>query len=300
MMLPNISLKPNPSPLLKWVGGKRELIPEISKYYNELDFNNYFELFFGGGAVFFDIIKKFGLDKVPNSFLNDTNQDLINLLKDVKDNSLILIDQLHKLKEEYETYGYYHIRDRYNGIDKEKTSLTKYSGIERSAALILLNKTCFNGLYRVNGKGLFNVPTGRYVNPKIIDIHNINEVSSILPPIANITCLDFSSIRNIKKSDFVYLDPPYHPLNKSSFTEYSNQFGEKQQIKLFKYFKELDDLGAYVLLSNSSAPFIKELYKIYSPISVLCGRNINSKGDGRGKIEEVLVIGNSLKNKLGI
>lgn len=300
MILNDVSLNLNPSPLLKWVGGKRELISEISKFYNELEFNNYFELFFGGGAVYYDIIKKFGFDKVQKSFINDNNQDLINLLKDVKNSPSILIDMLHKLKDDYENFGYYYIRDRYNGLNKEKKSLPKYSGIERSASLIVLNKTCFNGLYRVNSKGLFNVPTGRYNNPKIIDISNINEVSSILPPVSNISCLDFSSIRSIKKYDFVYLDPPYHPLNNTSFTQYSSQFGEKQQIHLFKYFKELDDMGAYVILSNSSAPFIYELYKSYTPISVLCARNINSKGDGRGKVEEVLVIGNSLKNKLGI
>jgi DNA adenine methylase len=156
-------------PLLKWVGGKRELIPELSKYYSELSFNNYIEPFFGGGSVYLDIIKTFGEDKSNKSYINDVNSDLVNLLKDVKSKPYEVIDNLHKLKTNYDKHGFYFIRDRFNGIDRDKNVVTKYVGVERSSSLLLLNRTCFNGLYRTNKSGLFNVPEGRYINPKIIN-----------------------------------------------------------------------------------------------------------------------------------
>lgn len=288
-------------PLLKWVGGKRELVPEISKYYKNLDFNNYHEVFFGGGSVYIDIIKTFGIEKVEKSFINDINDDLINLLKDVKSNPNELIECLYKHKSDYEKFGFYHIRDRFNGIDREKNLVEKYQGIERSSSLIVLNRTCFNGLYRTNKSGLFNVPEGRYKNPKIVNEENILNLSEILPPIEQITNNEFNKTNSVNKGDLVYFDPPYHPLNKtSSFTEYSGSFGENKQIELFNYFKELDNKGVYVILSNSSSDFIYDLYKEFNPFSVLCSRNINSKGTGRGKINEVLVIGNTLRNKLGL
>lgn len=288
-------------PLLKWVGGKRELVPEISKYYKNLEFNNYHEVFFGGGSVYIDIVKTFGIEKVEKSFINDINDDLINLLKDVKSNPNEVIEHLYKLKSDYEEFGFYHIRDRFNGIDREKNIVEKYQGIERSSSLIVLNRTCFNGLYRTNKSGLFNVPEGRYKNPKIINEENILNLSEILPPINQITNKDFNKTNSVNKGDLVYFDPPYHPLNKtSSFTEYSGSFGENKQIELFNYFKELDNKGVYVILSNSSSEFIYDLYKEFNPFSVLCSRNINSKGTGRGKINEVIVIGDTLKNKLGL
>jgi DNA adenine methylase len=287
------------TPLLKWVGGKRELIPEIKKYYSDLKFNNYYEPFFGGGSVYIDIINTFGEEKISKSYINDINEDLINLIRDVKTKPREIIDNLHKLKKDYEEFGYYHIRDRFNGVDREKQIVDKYIGVERSSSLIVLNRTCFNGLYRTNKKGLFNVPTGKYSNPKIINENNIINLSEILPPLDNILNLDFNDISTIEKNDLVYFDPPYHPLNEtSSFTEYSGSFGQDKQIELFNFFKHLDDKGVFVILSNSSSDFILNLYKEYNPFSVLCSRNINSKGDGRGKIKEVLVIGNSLRKRL--
>lgn len=288
-------------PLLKWVGGKRELIPEIRKYYKDLQFNNYFEPFFGGGSVYIDIINTFGKEKINKSFINDVNEDLISLMKDVKTKPNEVIDNLYKLKKDYEENGFYHIRDRFNGVDREKNIVEKYEGVVRSSSLIVLNRTCFNGLYRTNKKGLFNVPTGKYTNPKIINEENIINLSNILPPIDNILNIDFNKISSIKKDDLVYFDPPYHPLNKtSSFTEYSGSFGEDKQVELFNFFKLLDEKGVYVILSNSSSEFILNLYKEFNPFSVLCSRNINSKGSGRGKINEVLVIGNTLRKKLEI
>jgi len=249
--------------------------------------------------VYLDIIKTFGEDKSFNSYINDVNSDLVNLLKDVKSKPYDIIDNLHKLKGDYEKHGFYFIRDRFNGVDKDGNIVNKYTGVERSSSLLLLNRTCFNGLYRTNRSGLFNVPAGRYSNPKIINEENILKFSEILPPVENILNVDFSQIKSIKKNDLVYFDPPYHPITKtSSFTEYSGSFGENKQVELFNYFKELDKKGVFVILSNSSAEFIYDLYKEFNPFSVLCSRNINSKGTCRGKVEEVVVIGNTLRNKL--
>lgn len=289
----------NVIPLLKWVGGKRELIPQLKKFYEGIEFNNYYEPFFGGGSVYLDIIKTFGVEKRENSFINDINTDLINLLRDVKENPKEIINNLYKLKEVYESNDYYFIRDRFNGIDREKKEVEKYEGIERSSSLLILNRTCFNGLYRTNKSGLFNVPSGKYKNPRLVNEENIMLFSSILPPKKNILNIDFSNIKGIKEKDLVYFDPPYQPINKtSSFTEYSGSFGEDKQIELFNYFSELDKKGVYVILSNSSTKFIYDLYKEFDPFKVYCSRNINSKGDGRGKIEEVVVIGNTLRNIL--
>jgi len=162
---------------------------------------------------------------------------------------------------------------------------------------MLLNRTCFNGLYRVNGKGLFNVPEGSYKNPKIVDSENLFKLSKVLPEIQNIRNVQFDEISDIHKGDLVYFDPPYHPLNEtSSFTSYSGSFGKNEQIKLRDYFKKLDESGVFVILSNSSSSFIKDLYNDFEIIEVDCSRNINSKSDKRGKITEFLILGKSLLN----
>jgi DNA adenine methylase len=291
----------NVTPILKWVGGKRELLPEIRKYYKDLKFKNYHELFLGGGSVYIDIIKTFGEKMIERSFVNDINTDLINLVKDVKERPEELIENLYRLKQDYETYDYYFIRDRFNGVDRKGNVVEKFEGLKRSSSLIVLNRTCFNGLYRTNRKGLFNVPTGKYNNPKIVNEENIYKLSKILPPIENITNTEYHELKGIKKGDLVYFDPPYHPLTKtSSFTDYSGEFGTLQQVELNEYFKELDRKGVYVILSNSSSEFIYDLYKEFNPLTVYCGRNINSKGTGRGKVPEVIVLGNTLKKKLGL
>jgi DNA adenine methylase len=288
-------------PLLKWVGGKRELLPELRRFYDGLEFNNYFEPFFGGGSVYLDIIKTFGIDKRNQSYINDVNTDLVNLLKDVRENPNQVIEYLFELKNDYESNDFYYIRDRFNGIDREKRITEKYEGIKRSSSLLILNRTCFNGLYRVNKSGLFNVPSGKYKNPRLINKENIMLFSSVLPPKENILNIDFSQINNIQKDDLVYFDPPYQPINKtSSFTEYSGSFGEDKQIELFNYFSELDKKGVFVILSNSSTDFIHNLYKEFDPFRVYCSRNINSKTNGRGKVEEVVVIGNTLRKKLNL
>jgi DNA adenine methylase len=292
------SIELDVKPVLKWVGGKRELLPEIRKYYISLNFNKYIEPFFGGGSVYLDIIRIFGNEKIKNSIINDINSDLIEMYKNIKSNPNEIINQCNILETEFKQNGYYFIRDRFNGI-KINDEFIRYEGIKRSSSLILLNRTCFNGLYRVNKSGKFNVPEGNYKNPKIIDIENLIKLSSELPITENILNLNFNKIDNIRKNDLVYFDPPYHPISTtSSFTDYSGSFGEKEQVLLRDYFKELDDKGVYVILSNSSSEFIKEIYKDFKMEEVLCRRNINSKGNKRGKISELLIIGNSLIKSL--
>lgn len=287
----------NVKPVLKWVGGKRELIPQIREYYKNLNFKNYIEPFFGGGSVYLDIISTFGEKFISNSIINDVNPDLIDLYRNIKSHPNEIISKCNEIEKIYYEKGYYYIRDRFNGVDKEKNTIQKYHGIERSSSLILLNRTCFNGLYRVNGKGLFNVPEGKYKNPKIVDSENLFKLSNILPQIQNIRNVQFDEISDIQKGDLVYFDPPYHPLNEtSSFTSYSGSFGVNEQIKLRDYFKKLDELGVFVILSNSSSPFIKELYGEFNIIEVDCRRNINSNSEKRGKVTEYLILGNTLLN----
>ena len=282
-------------PVLKWVGGKRELIPEIREYYKDLKPNKYIEPFFGGGSVYFDIIKTYGVKYRENSIINDVNTDLIEMYRNIKSHPEEIIYHCKELEKDYYKYDYYHIRDRFNGIDREKNEVEKYTGIVRSSSLILLNRTCFNGLYRVNKKGLFNVPKGSYKNPRIVDQENLKKLSSLLPKIENIRNTQFDNIEEIEKGDLVYFDPPYHPLNEtSSFTSYSGSFGRDEQIRLRDYFKELNDIGVNVILSNSSSSFIKEIYNDFNVLEVYCSRNINSRSKKRGKIAEYLIVGDEI------
>lgn len=286
-------------PILKWVGGKRELLPEIRKVYNDLKFNNYIEPFFGGGSVYLDILNIFGHNLKKTSIINDVNNDLIELYRNIKLFPNELLNYCISLEKDYLKYGYYHIRDRFNGITRDKQLIEKYQGIERSSSLVVLNRTCFNGLYRTNRSGLFNVPEGKYKNPKIINSENLFELSRLLPKVENIRNGNFDSIQEIKKDDLVYFDPPYHPLNEtSSFTDYSGSFGKNEQIKLKDYFSELDKMGVFVVQSNSSSNFIKELYCDFDILEVDCSRNINSKGEKRGKIKEFLILGNTISTTL--
>jgi DNA adenine methylase len=284
-------------PILKWVGGKRELIPIIREYYKNISPKKYIEPFFGGGSVYLDVLKTFGMDFSNKSIINDVNTDLINLYKDIKLNPKGIEDNCSELEELYKLNGYYYIRDRFNGISREGEVIEKFEGLKRSSSLLLINRTCFNGLYRTNSKGLFNVPEGSYKNPKILDVENLYKLSDVLPKIENIRNIQFDEIKEIEKGDFVYFDPPYHPLTEtSSFTTYSGTFGSSEQVRLRDYFKELDKKGVFVILSNSSSPFIKDLYKEFKIIEVPCKRNINSKGDKRGKVLEYLIIGDTLSN----
>ncbi|OIP57263.1 MAG: DNA methyltransferase [Helicobacteraceae bacterium CG2_30_36_10] len=271
-------------PFIKWVGGKRgllfQIIPLIPK-----EFNNYFEPFVGGGALFFELYSQ-GLLKDKKVYLFDINFELINAYNTVKNNPIELIKSLKKFKEKHSKEFYYETR----ALDREE-NFSKKSAIFRAARFIYLNKTCFNGLYRVNSKGYHNVPIGSYKNPNICDEEVIYSASEALQN-AIILNTSYKDVRlHASQDDFVYFDPPYYPLNAtSSFTSYSEfSFLDKEQIELFEVFKELDKKGCKVTHSNSDTDFIKELYSEFCVGEIQANRFINSKSSGRGKISEVLV-----------
>lgn len=274
----NIDYKVNATPFIKWVGGKRQLMKEIKQYLPK-EFNQYFEPFIGGGAVFFEL-------KRENSFINDYNPELTNLYEVIKTNPKALIRDLkkHINTEEY----YYALR----ALDRNPVVFKSLSKVERASRFIFLNKTGFNGLYRVNSKGQNNVPYGKNPNARIVDEENILACSTALKKTI-ITTGDFEKIKpHIKKGDLVYLDPPYVPVNAtSSFTGYTDQgFKEDMQIRLKEFCDYIDSIGAFFMLSNSYTKFILDLYSEYTIQIVEANRALNCKAAGRGKINEVLVM----------
>ncbi len=264
-------------PVVKWVGGKRQLMKEI-KNNMPANYNNYFEPFIGGGALFFEL-------KNEGCYINDYNDELINLYQVIKDNPVGLIEDLkhHTNTEDY----YYRIRE----MDRSP-NYSQISTIARASRLMFLNRTGYNGLYRVNRSGQNNVLFGRYKNPKIVDEENIMSCSELLQKTI-ITKGDFENIKgHIKKEDFIYFDPPYAPISDtSSFTSYTaNGFDDDMQRRLKALCDYIDDIGAYFMLSNSSAAMIQDLYKEYTIKTVTANRALNCKANGRGKVNEVLVM----------
>jgi DNA adenine methylase len=261
-------------PFIKWAGGKWQLLPAFKLHFPpRTAIKRYFEPFLGGAAVFFHL-------QHPHSFLSDSNAQLVELYQIVRNDVESLIGALlhHKNEEKY----YYAVR----GLDA-----ASLSPVERAARFIYLNRTCYNGLYRVNSQGQFNVPFGDYKNPRICDAHGLRAASLALQR-ANLRLADFeTAVKETQRGDLIYFDPPYQPLSKtSSFTAYtSDRFGEEEQRRLARIFRDLDRRGCYVMLSNSSAPLIRELYSEYNLIEVLANRAINSKANGRGKIVELLI-----------
>lgn len=270
-------------PFLKWVGGKGQLLEQFQSLLPK-KFNTYYEPFVGGGAVFFSINHN-------RAHINDINETLIQTYVHIKEDTEKLIKALKKLEKKFllktqeeRKEFYYSVREKYNSLPTQD--------FNRALYFLFFNKTAFNGIYRENSKGGFNVPMGSYANPKIVDEENIREVSKVLTS-TKITSGSFvDAVKNAKAGDFVYFDPPYHPLSEtSSFTSYSkDSFTKEDQIKLRDLFVELDKRGVYVMLSNSSAPFIKEIYSGYKQIPVYATRMINSKSDKRGKISEVVIV----------
>ncbi len=295
-------------PFLKWAGGKTQLLPEFKKrlpsfIHKTRKIDSYIEPFIGGGAMFFFLKRNYN---VENSFLFDINPELIIGYKTIQNNSKELIEILCKMEKEYHKKSekkrkefYYDVRDNYN-LQMNDFDYDNYNSewIERASYLIFLNKTCFNGLFRQNKKGGFNVPFGRYKNPTICDAKNIKEVSKALKN-TEIFCDDFyESEKYIENGSFVYLDPPYRPLNKtSSFTSYAKDgFADEDQIRLAKFFKEMDQRGSHLMLSNSDPKnedpddeFFDELYTNYIIERVPAKRHINCDASGRGKINEIIV-----------
>ena len=288
-------------PFIKWVGGKGQLLSEINKLYPvELgkNINKYAEIFVGGGAVLFDILSKYKLDEV---YISDKNLELINTYKSIRDNIDILIKSLKEMEEEYiplddenRKIYYYEKRQKYN---KLKINIEE-NNIEKASLFIFLNKTCFNGLYRVNKKGEFNVPMGAYKNPKICDKENLKNVAMALKNVKIIYADYRESESFIDEKTFVYIDPPYRPLNtSSSFTSYTeNDFSDKEQIELAEYIDLLNKKKAKIVMSNSDPKnnniddnFFDELYKNYNINRVKATRMLNSNASLRGAINELLI-----------
>ena len=269
------------SPFVKWVGGKRQLLDEIEK---ELPKNikqlKLYEPFVGGGALLFHLQPK-------KARINDANTELINAYQIVKNNVDDLIKNLktHKNEADY----FYEIR----ALDRNNQQFSALSPTERASRLIYLNKTCFNGLYRVNNAGEFNTPFGRYENPNIVNQPILLAVSNFLNTNdIKITDLDYEeTLANISKKSFVYFDPPYHPVSSSSyFTGYiAGGWGEDEQRRLKNVCDSLHEKGVQFLLSNSSVPLIHSLYHKYHIKTIKAVRYINSVGTKRGDVDEVLI-----------
>lgn len=291
-----ISLKP----FVKWVGGKSQLIDELEKMLptdGEKVLTKYCEPMVGGGALFFNILSKYDFEQL---YISDINAELINAYQVIKNNVDSLIGKLQEMQmlfcpmdENGRKFYYYSIRDKFNN-----TQLCETTVIEKAAYFIFLNKTCFNGLYRVNRKGQFNVPMGAYKNPMICDEENLRNINKVLQNVT-IICGDYSlSKQFIDKDTFVYIDPPYRPLSETSaFTSYnSDTFDDNEQIRLAKFIDEINASGAKIVLSNSDPKnvnpddtFFDELYKAYQIKRVSATRMINSKAEARGKINELLI-----------
>lgn len=274
------AINPMVSPILKWVGGKRQLLDSILPLIPE--YTTYYEPFVGGGAVFFHTQPK-------KAVINDSNGELINIYKMIKEQPEELIAILAKHRDENCQEYFYGIRS----LDRERESYHQMSPVEKAARIIYLNKTCYNGLFRVNRAGEFNSPWGRYKNPNIVNETTIRAMSRYLNQSkVTILCGDYrEALKGIRKGAFVYLDPPYMPISSSSsFTGYTAAgFGSEEQIELKKQCDMLEKKGIKFLLSNSCCDFIEDLYKDYIIEHVSAKRTINAKADKRGAIDEVLV-----------
>jgi DNA adenine methylase len=268
------------SPVVKWVGGKRQLITVIHENVPKEKFKYYCEPFLGGGAVLFDLQPK-------NAIVNDLNSELMNVYEVIKNDvdELILDLKKHKNESDY----FYEMR----GLDRDKKIYNNLSNVEKASRILYLNKTCFNGLFRVNSSGEFNTPFGRYKNPNIINESTLRAVNSYF----NESGILFYNkdyelvLDSLKKDSFVYLDPPYDPVSdSSSFTGYNKGgFNKKEQKRLKECCDNLNSRGIKFLLSNSATDFIKDLYENYNIEIVKAKRSINSVSNKRGQIDEVLV-----------
>lgn len=266
-------------PFVKWAGGKRQLLKSIIPFLPDLkDGYTYIEPFVGGGALLFYLRPK-------NAIINDLNEELINTYEVIKYNIDELIESLKTCQNTPEYY--YNIRD----LDRHK-NFHYLSNIERASRLIYLNKTCYSGLYRVNKSGFFNSPFGKYKKTNIINESVLRAVHNyLLTNNISIYRDNYKKIlENIPVNSFVYLDPPYHPLKSNSFRSYiQDEWGENQEIELLEVCKDLDRQGIKFMMSNSSSPFILNLYKGFHIDFIKAGRKINSNSKKRGKIQEIII-----------
>lgn len=269
-------------PFLKWVGGKQQLLSQFESYF-PLHFQNYIEPFVGGGAVFFHL---WNAGKLCHHItLLDNNDELINAYRIVRDAVDELIEILAVHRDNHCKNYYYHIRN----LDRQYNSLDK---VTRAARTIYLNKTCYNGLYRVNGKGQFNVPMGSYTAPQVLHEGVLRAASAALQA-AHIELKDFREVVDLAQpGDFVYFDPPYDPVSKTaSFTGYtSGAFREDDQRALADIFRQLDRKGCLCMLSNSYTPLILDLYNKFRVEVVQAKRLVNSNIHSRGNVSEVVVL----------
>lgn len=265
-------------PVLKWVGGKRQLLPELLKRLPQ-KMNTYYEPFLGGGALFFGI-------QPSKAVLNDSNAELMNVYACIRDcvENLISVLETHKNEESY----FYELRQ----LDRLPT-YQSLPAVQRAARILYLNRTCYNGLFRVNQQGEFNSPFGFYKNPNIVNAPVLRAVSDFLKRAASsLLTGDYEdALKGIRRGAFVYFDPPYAPVsNSASFTGYTQHgFTRDEQRRLHRICKDLHSKGIKFMLSNSSTPFIHGLYRGFTVDLVQARRNVNSMGDKRGEVDEVIV-----------
>lgn len=287
-------------PFLKWAGGKSQILDDIRQKYPaglSITITKYAEPFVGGGAVLFDVLGRYEMKEV---YISDINQELIQTYIAIRDNVTELVNFLKNLETKYIGASddvrkeiYYAMRDRFNVLKS-----TDNDSAELPALFIFLNRTCFNGLYRVNSHGAYNVPQGRYKNPTICDERNLLAVSEKLQGVT-IICADYKESGSfIDSRTFAYFDPPYRPLTATaSFTSYAeNGFGDKEQAELAKFIGEMSERGAHIVASNSDPKntdenddFFDRLYSRYIITRINASRAINSNGSSRGKISELLI-----------
>jgi len=272
-----------PRPFIKWAGSKTKILKKLYEYVPG-QFEDYYEPFLGSGALFFYLVYK--RREHFKAYLSDINEELINTFIVVRDHVDQLITLLKNHQKEYaknpEDY-YYYIRDRSDSKDR----------VERAARVLFLNRTCYNGLYRVNRKGKFNVPFGKYKKPKICNAKTLRNASKALQMSkAEIRVLDYRiALERVKEGDFVYLDPPYQPINSTSnFTNYTQKgFTKEDQINLAKVFCDLTERGCRAVLSNSDTPLIHNLYSKYDIERVRVSRTINCIGGKRKGYTELII-----------
>lgn len=276
-------------PFVKWAGGKRSIIKDLVRL-SPNSYNTYYEPFIGGGALLFELAPK-------KAVINDYNKELMNVYKCLKDEIKFtsMCKELNKHEIKHSEEYYYQIRN----IDKDKKKFNRLADYKRAARTIYLNKACFNGLYRVNSKNEFNVPFGKKIKVNTYDGINLGIIYSFLNlNDIEILSIDFEeSVKNAKKGDFIYFDPPYDS-DTNTFNSYTeNGFDKEEQKRLSQVFKDLDKRGCYVMLSNYNTTLIKELYKGFNFNYVETHRNIGAKTENRGIVEEVIIT--NFKNKEG-
>lgn len=268
-------------PFVKWAGGKRQIIDKLIKY-SPVEFNTYFEPFVGGGALLFEL-------SPDKAVINDYNAELINVYECLKDEKKYkkMCSELNKYETLHSEEFYFEIRN----LDRDKAKFNKMPDYKRASRTIYLNKACFNGLYRVNSKNEFNVPFNKKTKVNTYDGENLLVIHYLLnfKDIKILNCDFEESIKDAKKNDFIYFDPPYDS-DTQTFNSYTeNGFDKEEQKRLAKVFKELDNRGCYVMLSNHNTKLVNELYKDYHIHVIQAKRNINANGQKRGKVEEVII-----------